>query len=330
MKYLNSFFVAACLGLSSAAMAEIHTYKIPGFASTEKSCKETDSWLAERFARLADASVLSHGCEMNASRTYDLVIEYAKPVAANLVSTFAEYDYVHGLYDSAKDCVAHQNEDVAIFNKQTGLEALFSYCYQEPISEDMDRLWTMRIDGFGAPKKSPRHLSEDFSYGISGDISALTTHLKSTLEIYGAADAKVKITSTPDRATIHAFYYSEKSLPIVHFNDGRFKSIQECENYRDDMREVFARAGGQSAIFFCGTSPYLSTVLLYTAGTVTEPLATEFTTVKYGSLSACEAKRVETEATWRNDAHKNIVGSLCSLEEDIASEHTRMRMFWLE
>jgi hypothetical protein len=330
MRYLKLFFAVSLPLASSAAMAEIHTYKVPRIGATEERCKEAESWIVDRFAQLAEAAILNHGCEVNPSRTFDLVIEYAKPVAANLVTTFEEFDYVHGLYDSSEECAAHYDEDLATFKNQTGLEPLLAYCYREPLSEDMDNTWTMRIDGFGTPTKSPQHLARDFYHGINGDPSALASHLKETLESYGASGTKVKIKASANRATIHAFYYAEKALPIVHFSEGQFSNLQLCEGYRDQMREVFARAGGQSVVFFCGGSSYASTVSVYTAGIVMQPLATDLTSVKYSTFDACEAKRAVTEAAWRNGLQKNVIGSICSIEDAFTYNYVRMRMFWVD
>ena len=330
MRNVSKLFVLTSFVVSSAALAEIHTYKIPRIGATEAACQQAESWMVEKFATLADASVLNHGCEINPSRTFDLVIEYAKPTVANLVSTYEEFDYVHGLYATAEECVAHYDEDMAIFKNQTGLEPLFAHCVKEPLSEDLHDIWIMRIDGFGTPKKSPQHIAKDFYHGLVGDVNQLASHLKTTLEGAGAADTKVMIKASSSRATVHAMFYSERSLPIVHYSEGQFTTLQACESYRDQMREVFARADGQSAIYFCGGSPYTSKVSVYAAGIVMQPMATELTSIKYNSPEACEAKRAETETAWRNGLQKNVIGSICSIEDAITYDHVRMRMFWLD
>ena len=166
--------------LASSAYAEIHTYKIPRIAAKEQGCQEAEQWIVPKFAQLADATVLNHGCEINPSRSYDLVIEYAKPTAANLVSTYDEYDYVHGLYNSAEDCTAHYDEDLAIYKQATGLEPLLAYCFLDRGGEDFESAWTMRIDGFGTPKLAPDHLAKDFYHGMNGDAAAYEETLKAT------------------------------------------------------------------------------------------------------------------------------------------------------
>lgn len=330
MSSLNKTIAVFALAVSSHAFAEIHTYKIPRIGNTEKACQEAESWIVDKFARLAEASVLTHGCELNPSRTFDLVIEYAKPTVANLVTTYEEFDYVHGLYSTAEECMAHYDEDIEIFRSQTGLDPLFALCFKEPLSEDLHDTWIMRIDGFGTPKKLPQHIAKDFYHGINGDVNALAAELKATLESFGAAYTKVKIQSNSTRASIHAMFYAEKSLPIVQYSEGQFSSLQQCEAYRNQMREIFARADGKSAIYFCGGNQYTSKVYVYTAGIVMQPLATELTSVKYSSFAACEAKRAETEATWRNGLQKNVIGSICSIEDAITHDYVRMRMFWLD
>jgi hypothetical protein len=188
----------------------------------------------------------------------------------------------------------------------------------------------MRIDGFGAAKLSPQHLARDFYNGINGDVSALEATLKSTLEAYGASHVKTRIRAGANRAIVHGMYYASKRLPIMQYSEGRFKTMASCEGYRAEMGEIFTAAGGQSAIFFCGGSTYSSTVYMYTAGVVTQPLATDLTSVKYDTVEACEAKRRDTEAAWRDGLEKNVVGSVCAIEEAVTYDYVRMRMFWLD
>lgn len=317
--------------VSSAALAEVHVYKLTQIAQTEAVCQQTENWIVEKFARLADATVLNHGCEMNASRAYDLLIEYANPMAVNVVSTYDELDHVHGLFDSSASCEAHYDQDLAIFKNQTGLEPLLAYCFRERlVGADQDS-WTMRIDGFGTPKKSPQHVSKDFYYPISGDMDAYRRELQSALEAFGAADVNIRISNGANHATVHAMYYAEKRLPLVVYNEGTFSSLQSCERYRETMREIFAKADGRSAMYFCGTIPYTGIYNLYAAGLVMQPLATDVTSIKYGSFESCEAKRAETEAAWRTGLNKNVVGSICAMEDILSFDRTvRIRMFWLD
>jgi hypothetical protein len=316
--------------IASPAFAEIHTYRLPRIASTEQNCQASEQWIVPKFAQLAEATVLNHGCEVNPSRTFDLVIEYAKPTLANLVSTYDEFDYVHGLYNSAEDCTAHYDEDLATFKQATGLEPLLAYCFLDRGGEDFESVWTMRIDGFGTPKLTPDHLAKDFYHGMNGDPAAFEGTLKTTLAAYGAQHVKVKIKTSENRTTMHAFYYSDKRLPLVQYGEGQFRTLQACENNRSVMQEVFSRADGQSVIFFCGGSNYTSTVYLYAAGIVMQPLATDLTSVKYSTFEACEAKRRETESNWRDGLQKNVVGSVCAIEDNLIHDYVRMRMFWLD
>lgn len=330
MKFSKLVLVLAAVSFSTAALANAHIYKIPKIAATEQACLETERWVVPRFAALAEAQVLSHGCELNPSRTFDLVIQYAKPTVANLVSTYEEFDYVHGLYTSAEECVAHYDEDMTIFRNATGLEPLIAYCFRDRGGEDLETAWTMRIDGFGTPKLAPQHLARDFYNGINGDIAQYESQMLTALQSFGARDVKVKILSSSDRSTIHAFYYAEKRLPMTQYSEGQFKTLAACEGYRSLMSEIFTRADGYTLIYMCGQNNYSEKVYLYTAGVVMQPLATELTAINYPTVEACEAKRRETESSWRDGLQKNVIGSICAIEDNLIHEHVRMRMFWLD
>jgi len=327
---MKKLFAFGIFAISTIALGEVHTYTIPRIGGTGEQCQKVESWVVDRFAKLTDTAVLTHGCERNPYRTFDLLIEYSSPVAANLVTTFDNYGYVNALYETSAECAAHIEEDFAVFRDATGLEPLLGYCIEDRRDQAIHNGWALRIDGFGKPKLEPQHIARDFYNGANDDVLSLEKGLKDTLEAYGAQHTKVRIRSNPNRTIIHAMYYSDKKLPLMQFSEGHFKSIEACESYRDDMREVFARAGGQSAIFFCGPSDLSSAVYIYSAGVVMQPLATELTALKYSTFEACEAKRAETEASWRDGLSKNVVGSMCAVEDAVTYENVRMRMFWLE
>jgi hypothetical protein len=315
---------------SHASAAEVHAYKVERVAATAEQCAEVESWLIPRFATLAEAKVLNHGCERNPRRTYDLVIEYAKPVEVSLVTTMDEYAHVNALYETAEICNADINPALETFKAATGLEPLIAYCHREYLDPEVDNGWAMRIDGFGKPRLSPQHLSRDFYNGIHGDVNALESSLKNTLEAFGASNAKVRIRASSNRAILHAMYYAPKRLPILQYGTAQFKNLATCEKNREELEAVFAAAGGRSAIFFCGGSRYTATVYMYTAGVVVEPLATDLTKVKYDTMEACESKREHTETSWRDGLEKNVVGSICAIEDAVTYDYVRMRMFWID
>jgi hypothetical protein len=328
--FTKTSLVAFAALMASAARAEVHSYTLPRIAATTEQCQQVEGWVVERFARLAEAKVINHGCERNSHRTFDLVIEYAKPVQAKLVSTYDDHAYVNALYEKADDCVADRDTAAATFQAATGIEPLVAYCLQDRRDPEVDNGWTMRIDGFGVAKLSPQHLSRDFYNGINGDVSALEATLKSTLEGYGASHVKTRIRAGANRAIVHGMYYAAKRLPILQYSEAQFKNMESCQKNRQEMLDVFTAAGGQSLIFFCGGSSYTSKVYMYTAGVVMQPLATDVTSVKYDTMEACEAKRSEAEAAWRDGLEKNVVGSVCAIEDAITYEFFRMRMFWLD
>ena len=315
---------------ASAMQVDVHSYRLPRVANTVEQCQQVQSWVVERFARLADAKVINHGCERNSYRTFDLVIEYSKAVEANLVTTFDEHSYVNALYETADECVAQREAEMVTFQSATGLEPLLAYCLYDRRDPEVDNGWTMRIDAFGKPKLSPQHLARDFYNGINGDVKDLESTFKNTLESYGVQNVRVRVRATANRAIVHAMYYAAKRLPILQYSEGRFKSMDSCLRYKDEMTTIFNAADGRSAIFFCGGSTYTSTVYMYSAGVVMQPLATDLTSVKYETVEACEAKREETESSWRDGLEKNIVGSVCAIEDAVTYDYVRMRMFWLD
>lgn len=321
-------FLGAILS-ASPALAAMHSYKLPKVAATLEQCQQVEEWAVERFSRLAEAAVLSHGCERNPSRTYDLVIDYEKAIEAPLVSTYDEYNLVHGLYATVESCQENIESDLVTFREATGIEPLIGYCFKDRPSDSIDQ-WELRIDGFGSPRLAPQHIAADFFDTIHGPVEQIAATLEQQLAESGAFAPKAKITADADRSAIYVLYYARQRLPIVTYSDAKFLNMEACENQRAAMSDIFSKAGGNTLVYLCGSNRYTSRISLYSSGIVTQPLATELTSVNYESFSACEEKRAATEATWRNRANKNVVGSLCAIEDNLIREFVRMRMFWLD
>ena len=140
----------------------------------------------------------------------------------------------------------------------------------------------------------------------------------------------VKVFSDTGNTSVMAQYYAVRKLPILEYSDGFITTLSDCERYRDVMREIYARAGGQSAIYFCAGGAEVSKKRIYSVGLVSQPLASELATVKYQTQAACEAKRASTEETWRLSLGRDVVGSVCAVEWLASPSEVSMRLFWVE
>lgn len=322
---IASFALAA-----TSANAAIHHYRIPQVSHSQQWCEANDQPVATRFAEVTNSKILSHGCEQNPGRSWDMVIEYARASAPTLVTNYSEFDSVHGLYESQADCMARRDDDVNTFREATGLEPVVAYCYRDYLQDHDDDSWTLRMDAFGSAKLHPQIFSRQLYRTSNIDADATEASIKATLTAFGATGANARITGGRDRTSIMVSYYAAKELSLVEYYEGYFRSDAHCESYRNELREIYAQAGGQTAAFFCVGNSYSEYRRIFTVGVVTEPLATEVTAVKYHTFEACEAKRAETEEAWRTGLDRNIVGSICAVEEVITSSGVSMRMFWTE
>jgi hypothetical protein len=162
-------------------------------------------------------------------------------------------------------------------------------------------------------------------------VAAYEVQLKAALEAFGGKNIRVMIRSHNNRASVHAMYYAEKHLQLFLYIEGHFQNLQSCESYRDKMSEIFRKAGGQSALYFCRNMPYISDYAMFSVGLVLEPLASKVSSAKFSSFAACEAKREETEMAWKNGLQKNVVGSVCAMEDTLTMDNFfSMRIFWLD
>ena len=320
---------AFCLS-AQAAFAGIHNYRIEQITQAKEACVSNEELVTNRFAQLTNSKILSHGCEQNPGRSYDMVIEYARPSAPNFVTTYSEFASVHGLFKTAEDCAARRNSDVETFRNATGLEPIVAYCFQDYHNEDHDTSWTLRMDAFGSPKMSPYNHSRYIYSSTHADTNEVEASIKSALAAHGAIGANTLVTTGRDRTTIMISYYAVKELSIVEYEQGHFASLTQCENNRPLLNDIYSRAGGHSVAFFCAESSFSDFIRAFALGIVTQPLASELTSMSYQTFESCESKRTETEEAWRVGLERNIIGSICAIENTIIGRDVKMRIFWLD
>ena len=319
-----------CPIIAPPALANTGTYRLGQVAVSSDACNELKANLVEKFPQSSRSKVLSDVCERNHDGSFDIVIEYSGLASTLLVSTYNEGADVHGLFATAEECEANKENQINQFNEATGLDAFVAYCFRDRQREQLDRLVTLRIDAFGKPKLKPfnfaRHLYE--ASNINPD--SVESSFENALSALGATGVDVKVFSDTGNTSLMAQYYAVRKLPILEYSDGFIATLSDCERYQEVMRHIYARAGGQSAIYFCAGGAEVSKKRIYSVGLAPQPLASELATVKYQTQAACEAKRAPTEETWRLSLGRDVVGSVCAVEWLSSSSEVSMRLFWVE
>lgn len=327
---LNHALLVAATIFSGTTFAGIHNYRIEQVSPTYEGCRAAENAVVVNFTQVTSASVLSHGCEQNPGRTFDLDIEYSHPSGLNLVTTYNEFGVVHGLYNSEQDCASQRNAKIAEFRSFTGLDPVVAYCYFDYHQEDSDSSWTLRIESFGNAKLIPHNFGRYLYDGGDLATQSISANIIQVLNRHGAVGASAKVSAYKNTTTLMISYYAPKELSLVEYYQGYFENPESCESYRGDVNQIFTRAGGNTATFFCVSNQYSFRTRIYTLGIVTQPLANELSSVKYPSYQACEAKRGEVEAAWRSGLGRDIIGSICAIDEIIGPLNIRMRLFWTE
>jgi hypothetical protein len=318
------------MATAPSAMAGTGTYRLGQVAASIDACNELKASLVKKFPQSSRSQVLSDVCERNYGGTFDVVIEYTGLAASLLVSTYNEGADVHGLFATAEECEASRMDRISQFSHATGLDPFVAYCFRDRQREQLDKLFTLRIDAFGKPKLKPYSFARHIYTSSNVNPEADESGFENALMALGASAVDVKIYKDTSNTSVMAQYYASRRLPLLEHSDGFVTTLADCERYRDVMREIYARAGGQSAIYFCAIGTEAAKSRIYSVGLVSQPLASELATVKYQTQAACEAQRAATEETWRLRLGRDVVGSVCALEWLASPTEVSMRLFWVE
>lgn len=317
--------------VAEPSFAGIHSYRIQQFTPSLQTCQVNESQVAERFKQQTGAKILSHGCEVTMRRSYDIVIEYARETIPEIVTTYDELRNLHGFFATEGECLAQLEPQVLIYRENTGLEPTVAFCFYDHVNASIDPSWTLRIDGFGSPRLKPFNYTRAF-FETAFDASVnIESGIMRALSARGAAGVLTRVGLGRNLTTINVLYYAERKLGLVEYDTAYFTGLTHCESYRGLLTSVYDRAGGNIMAYVCAGSTLSKRVRAYALGIVTEPLATDLTSMKYPTFEACEAKRSEVEEAWRTGLERNVIASVCAYEDTlIGPAPVTMRLFWLE
>jgi len=327
---LATLLSLVCALMAPPAMAVTGTYRLGQVAASIDVCNELKASLVKKFPQSSRSQVLSDVCERNHGGSFDIVIEYTGLAASLLVSTYNEGADVHGLFATAEECEASRTDRISEFSGATGLDPFVAYCFRDRQREQLDKFFTLRIDAFGKAKLKPYNFARHIYNSSTVNPEADESGFENALMALGASAVDVKIFKDTGNTSVMAQYYASRRLPLLEHSDGFLPTLADCEKYRDVMREIYARAGGQSAIYFCAIGTEATKSRMYSVGLVSQPLASELASVKYQTQAACEAQRAATEEMWRLRLGRDVVGSVCALEWLASPTEVSMRLFWVE
>ena len=322
---LNSMFF-----LSSSAFATIKNHELPQFTRTLHECETLKAGVLHRFQKIAGAEPLSAICFENPGRSFNLTIQYNHDSVINAISTYNQFGNPSGLFVTHEACVAALAAEQETFQKATGLEPVAAYCFSDYHQETRVNAWTLRIDSFGEPRLKPFTFSRHFYDPIVSESANPEARFSEVLTAFGAVGIRTIVRRGPSSSDLFLSYYASRELPFFIYDRGYFNGPNHLNPYLSEFSEIYARAGGQMAAEFALHSSYSDYWSIFAIGTVLEPLTSHASDIHFSSLESCESERAKTENNWRNTLGKNVVGSVCAIEDVLFGSRYSMRIFWLE
>jgi hypothetical protein len=326
------FFLALLFAMSlpHALMAGTQVYKVTDAAKTIEQCQQIRAGLVERFPAVAHSKVTASSCEKSFSGAYSILIEHVGPASTSLVSNYDEGADVHGLYQNLEDCEANVETAKSEFEQMTTVAPFVAYCFRDLRREGVDKFFTLRIDGFGKPTLKPFSFARHFYDGSNLDTDAAAQYFRSAITALGARGVGIRFYSDAQNTSLMVSYYAERRLPLSIYSDAFLPDEVSCERYRNVMNEVYSRAGGRLATYFCAGNRDQQTRRMISVGLTTEPMASEVSLVKYPALGDCDIGRSSLEESYRNSLSLNVVGSVCAVEWLSSPTEYVTRIFWID
>jgi hypothetical protein len=317
------------ISLSESLLASPQTYLLTDAAKTIEQCQQLRANLVERFPMAARSKVLSSSCEKSFSNSYNVLIEYVGMASTLLVSNYDEGADVHGLYATREECEAGVEAAVSEFQQLTSIDPFVAYCFRDLRREGVDKYFTLRIDGFGKATLKPYTFARHFYDASQLNTDVAAQNFSAVLAAFGAQGVGVKFYTDAQNTSFMVSYYAAQKLPLSIYSDAFLPSEVACESYRPVMNDVYSRASGRLATYFCAGSRESQTRRIISVGLTTEPLASELATVKYGTYQDCDQGRAALEESFQNSLGLNVVGSVCGVEWLSSPTEFVTRIFWV-
>jgi hypothetical protein len=317
LRHIFVGLIAASTFSCVAYSQSTHTYRIGWYPLNDSECRTVAVDIGERFAAATGHQVLAAGCERPFSWKQDVVIQYFADAEANLVSTFGEFaTSAQGFYPTAQSCEADLQNEVALFENSTGIEAVTYFCYPETKqTRDNKYPYISRIDGFGFSEKKPFVFTASIYNQPTISAQNMETLFNDSLNLFSSLDSprvKVDFSGSLPRVTIK--YYSTRQRPLTLETVMSFESLAACESNRISTDQIFSSFGIEGLRSFCGRKEFLQSASLTYFGLVTGAYKVELIPGSFPSRSACEGAMSGIEARYAAATDSQHVKAICTFE----------------
>jgi hypothetical protein len=288
------------LTLGTPAFAATYTVSFREFGFNRSNCAADIAVVAERFAEDSGVVVLGSGCQPpdigdihhTGSFTY-AAGNYVATTTSDVRTSSWSFD---GHYRSVEACESARSAELSVFERQTGLRAFVSYCYQaNSISAPRYRV---RIDAVGVAANNKRSESASWSNQPTNS-NLLVEEVAAMVEASGAEIVAASVDRDISGYQVVVDYYSPEEKYLHAQEILNWSDVSACESAATELARDWAVEAVPS-VFACvgsGRGPikllqiYQSSNILSGFDFDSDVLATD-----YVSRSSCVADSARIRA----------------------------------
>lgn len=229
-------------------------YSLARFPRSQEPCVESARRVGEAFSAATGSRVLKAYCveESGGSLTVKVVYEgEARRPVSTLSRTSPDAGF--GAFAARAECEAGLAAERDAFRAATGLEPVAAYCLEGGPSDR--RTWSMRLDGFGTPRLSPRGRTVPvFTRPEGVEAAAFLGGIKDALTAQGVDARFVAWRPTFGYAEMVVSYYGDSLLRLPFEEPVRVDSREQCAEALAEVRAWTAGRSPAPLALYCGRS----------------------------------------------------------------------------
>lgn len=294
-----------------AAELPSREYSLSRYPKSEEPCVEAARRVAAAFAEATGAKVLKSYCVADGADAFGIKVVYESETRLPLVTTLSRTspDAGFGAFASRAACEAALTEEAGAFRTATGLAPVAAYCLAGGPSDR--RTWSMRLDGFGTPKLSPRNRTVPvFTRPDGMTREEFLGGIKDALVAQGVEARHVGWRPTFGYAEMTVSYYGDRLYGLPLDEPVRVDTQEQCREALAEVRPWAAARTPAPLALYCGQS--MTGWELAWMFKEAASLKAEAAPDTFKSRADCLKGRAAVAERQRTELGRSVVGTVCS------------------
>lgn len=308
---MSKYLFALLILFQVTAFGETFEYEIKSYPESGNCHQVAASLAAQVSEHLAEPA--KGRCVSIEKTGFTILINYQAEEELPIHSTYSDTGLVYDFaaYKTQEECNEALPEWTSNFVRNTQLQPLVAYCFNEHPDFASDLNWAVRIDGIGVPAKRPV-TSGIFLHGqpVNYPVETFADTIKEKLGGTGIEFAHARF----------RYKFSQYQLDLIYYTDGPyissgeladFRRVENCEAELSEAKTLLSKTKTNPDFLFC-TKNFLqgsSLMGLYTLGSPKTWLAAE----RMESYEDCHDQKQELVQTYQQTlGYSDVVGGICS------------------